>query len=716
MERLHDPDFGSESPAFGKQGAAVRVDNTELSCAGVQHPQPDIVQTRYTGYLVRYRLPAYAGWPFPCFPVPSRLRPAMPLLPTSDPMPPFSAGSGAKILAEAIRFERSGHAGVAETLLRRILAIDAFHEEAWIRLGGLAFGDGRYRRAARCFARAMILAPHRASAMHNLAEALRLTGRKRQAALAFTRALRLRPAYPKALAAFGLMLKDTGSGRAARRIAARALVVDPAFATGWRNLGALVQDLNKPDRVVRLLRRASLCAPGDAALQAAYGVALCEVKEAGPALDALRPAAALEPGKVGILGPLAFGLMQAGDTEGALRMVRRARHLDPMSVEADAQESLVWIMAGDFARAAVVARHALLLAPDDAGTIINAALVLHCLGMGRDSVRWSKRALRLQPKSPVGRFNLSLSLLRQGDFARGWALYEARWSMWGSTYPKHAPAWDGGPLDGRSILLTAEQGHGDTLHFVRYATLLARRGGRVLLHVQPLLKRLLANTPGVSGIYGLDETPPACDLCAPLMSLPFLVGTRLDSIPAAVPYLRPDEADSRWWRDRLAGERRLKVGLVWAGEPRKGDAKANSVDRRRSLSLAAFAPLAALPGAAFYSLQIGEAGAQAKMPPAGLEVIDLTAGIRDFADTAAFVEQLDLVVTVDTSVCHLAGGLGKPVWVLSRYDACWRWLGHRADSPWYPTMRLFHQDEPGAWDAPISRLAASLAELAGRRP
>ncbi|MFC5353636.1 tetratricopeptide repeat protein [Azospirillum himalayense] len=634
-------------------------------------------------------------------------------------MPPSSSpGRSATLagpLADAIRLERSGRPAAAEAVLRGILATDEANEEAWLRLGGLALTDGRHGRAARCFARVMLLAPDRAQAMHNLAESLRLTGRKGRASIAFTRALRLRPDYPRALTAFALMMQDQGTGRGARRLAARALIADPAFAMGWRNLAMLLQPLNQPEAMVRLLRRAVLSDPGNAGLQAAHGIALCEIKEARRGQEALRRAVALSPGGAESLGQLASGLMHAGDCDGALLASSRCRRIDPMASAADAQDSLTWMMRGDFRRGTAAIRRALTLDPGNPGVLINAALLLHAGNGGDESIRWNTRALRLDPTSTVARFNLSMSLLQRGDFARGWALYEARWSMWGASYPNHAPAWDGSPLNGRSILLTAEQGHGDTLHFVRYATLLAERGGRVFLHVQPLLKRLLANTPGVTAVHGMDEEPPACDLCAPLLSLPRLVGTRLDSIPAAMPYLRPDEADRPAWRERLAGERRLKVGLVWAGEPRKGDMKANSVDRRRSLTLDSLTPLAGIPGVAFYSLQIGEAGAQAKAPPPGMEVIDWTGHIRDFADTAAFIDELDLVVTVDTSVCHLAGGLGKPVWVLSRFDACWRWLGHREDSPWYPTMRLFYQDEPGVWEPPIARLAAALTALAAGR-
>ncbi|WP_167525407.1 tetratricopeptide repeat protein [Roseomonas genomospecies 6] len=601
-----------------------------------------------------------------------------------------------------------------EVVLRRILAADPMVGEAWLRLGGLALNDGRFRLAARCFARLMLLEPGRASALHNLGEALRLAGRPAQAAIAVHRALRLRPDYPRALVALATLHQQAGGMRAARRTAARALVLDPALAAGWQCLGLMLQDLNRPDAVLRIIRRAAVLAPADATARAAYGLALAEVKETA-AVAQLRRAVALAPGEARLCGNLATALMQAGDHDGALALTQRVRRLDPAAAEADAQDCLLCMMRGDFRRGMAHARRALALAPDRAGVLINGGLLFHALRDLGAAIAWTGRALRLDPKSPAARFNLSLALLTTGDFARGWPLYEARWAMWGSAYPTHAPAWDGGPLDGRSLLLVAEQGYGDTLHFVRYASLLARQGARVVVQVQPALKRLLSRTPGVAAAYGLDEAPPPCDLCAPMLSVPGLLGTRIDTIPAALPYLVPAEEDRRTWRDRLAGERRLKVGLVWAGEPRRDDFKANSVDRRRSLTLAAFAPLAGIPGVAFYSLQKGEAGAQAKAPPPGLEIVDWTGDLRDFADTAALVERLDLVISVDTSVCHLAGGLGRPVWVLSRFDACWRWLDHREDSPWYPTMRLFRQPEPGAWDPVVARVAAALAKWAAER-
>ncbi|MGQ9370017.1 tetratricopeptide repeat protein [Azospirillum sp. ST 5-10] len=608
----------------------------------------------------------------------------------------------------AVRLAREGAAGEAERLLRGVLAADGTVGEAWLRLGGLALGDGRPRVAARCFARLMLLEPERAAALHNLGEALRLAGRPQQAGVAFGRALRLRPDHAKATAALAILHKAAGRKGAAARGLARAAALDPGLPAAWHALGMLAHGRNRADAACRMMRRAALLAPRDPAMQAALGFALCEEGRHAAAASGLRRALALAPADPAHWGGLAGVSTRLGDADGALALTRRIRRIDPAASEADATDSQLWLLHGDLGRADALARRALALAPDRPTNLINAGLMAHSLRRLREARAWGGRALRVDPASDVARFNLSMTLLALGDFARGWPLYEARWRMAGAAFPDHAPAWDGSPLAGRTILLTAEQGHGDTLHFARYAPLLAAMGGRVALHVQPGLKRLLARMPGVATVTGFGEPPPSADLCAPLMSVPGLVGTRLDSVPAA-PYLRAVAADRPKWRDRLAGEERLKVGLVWAGEPRPDDFKANAVDRRRSLPLAALAPLAAVPGVAFYSLQKGEAARQ--MPPAGLRLTDWMDEVGDFADTAALVEQLDLVITVDTSMCHLAGGLGRPVWVLSRFDACWRWLDNREDSPWYPTMRLFHQAAPGDWGPVVDRVAAELRLL-----
>ncbi len=260
----------------------------------------------------------------------------------------------------------------------------------------------------------------------------------------------------------------------------------------------------------------------------------------------------------------------------------------------------------------------------------------------------------------------------------------------------------------RTILLHAEQGYGDTLQFCRYVPLVAQRA-RVVLGVPTALRRLMASLPGDKLIVTEDDALPPFDLHCPLLSLPLAFGTTLATIPATIPYLRADRLLTARWRKRLTALPGLKVGLVWAGESSQAMADAQARDRRRSIPLARLARLGDVPRVSLVSLQKGAAATQAREPPAGLTIHDWTDELTDFADTAALVAGLDLVISVDTAVAHLAGALGKPVWVLNRADACWRWLRDRSDSPWYPTVRLFRQPTHGDWDPVITEVAAALA-------
>jgi hypothetical protein len=237
----------------------------------------------------------------------------------------------------------------------------------------------------------------------------------------------------------------------------------------------------------------------------------------------------------------------------------------------------------------------------------------------------------------------------------------------------------------------------------------------VLLLAQPPLARLMRRVAGVDAVLVPADPLPEFDFHCPLLSVPRLLGTTLTTIPGGVPYLRPDAALSARWRGRLDALPGLKVGLVWSGDPRRHDREAYVTDSRRSLRLAQLAPLAGVPGVSFVSLQKGEAAAQLDSAPAGFGVTDWMGEVGDFDDTAALAANLDLVISVDTSVAHLAGGLGRPTWVLSRYDGCWRWLLDGEDSPWYPTLRLFRQAAPLEWDPVVERVAAALVQFAALR-
>jgi hypothetical protein len=317
-------------------------------------------------------------------------------------------------------------------------------------------------------------------------------------------------------------------------------------------------------------------------------------------------------------------------------------------------------------------------------------------------------ACHLAPLDAQIRCNRAMALLAAGRFAEGFAEFEWRWRTPGmAPHGMRAPAWTGQDPAGRTILLHAEGGFGDTLHFIRYAPLLHARGATVLARVQPALQTLLRrNFPHIR--FPNEADPASHDWHCPMLSLPHAFGTTLDTVPCATPYLTACPSKRAAWRNRLSGLRGLKVGLVWEGAPLLGMAEFRAMNTRRSIPNQALAPLAGIAGVDLVSLQFGTA------PPPALNLVDAMRHVADFDDTAALVAELDLVIAVDTAVAHLAGALGKPVWVLSRFDTCWRWLANRRDSPWYPSLRLYRQHSPGDWGGVIAEAASDLA--AARAP
>jgi Tetratricopeptide repeat len=323
------------------------------------------------------------------------------------------------------------------------------------------------------------------------------------------------------------------------------------------------------------------------------------------------------------------------------------------------------------------------------------------------------RALACDPNSAEAHFNRAQLLLLEADFARGWPEYEWRWRT--PAFPRLTftqPRWDGTDLGGRTILLHAEQGLGDTLQFVRYVPLVKARGGRVILQCQRPLLRVLAGLDDVDLLVPQGAPLPPFDVRAPLLSLPGIFGTSLETVPNVVPYLQADSNHVERWRRELASLDGFKIGIAWQGNPKTAG------DKKRSILLSALAPLAQLPGVRLISLQKGpgvdQLGAMARRFP----VLDLGTSLDEtsgpFMDTAAVMKNLDLVITSDTAVPHLAGALGVPVWVALPKVPDWRWLLQREDSPWYPTMRLFRQRSIGNWHEVFEGLSSALQTTISR--
>ena len=328
--------------------------------------------------------------------------------------------------------------------------------------------------------------------------------------------------------------------------------------------------------------------------------------------------------------------------------------------------------------------------------------VLYGLGELAEAVDCFRRLLALQPESAEAKVNLGLIHLLQGNLAAGWAEYEHRWEIGvGDERTFLQRKWKGEALKGDRILLYAEQGLGDTMQFIRYVPLVAAHGGDVLLEVQPALRGLLGGMDGASRVISRGEPLPEFAWQCPLMSLPLAFGTRMETIPAEVPYIHPDPARVEVWKQRL-GRRGPRIGLAWAGNP------SHPRDRLRSIPLEQLAPLTRVAGTTFYSLQFGAGAEQMKQLSTDVTLIDLGEELKDFANLAAIVANLDLVISIDSSVAHLAGAMGKPVWILLNKGCDWRWFLDREDSPWYPTARLFRQRVPGDWEEVVKRVEQEL--------
>lgn len=590
-----------------------------------------------------------------------------------------------RLFATAIAKHQSGDLAGAVPLYRRVVQLCPEAAAPLINLGFAWQGQGRIDLAIDAHNRALCLEPDNAAAWASRGGALMATGRADTAILSFGRSVRLDPFGVEALNNLGNALVAQGRPELAKSVLRRAVILGPDNPQPYNNLGAVLVETGAIDE----------------------------------ALVACARALALHPDNPEGENNLGNALMELGRTEEAMAAFRRALALHPAFPEACTNLSGALIDRGACRDAALACRRAIIVQPDDAKAYNNLGNALRGAGALAEAARAFHQALLLAPEDAEIHYNASAVLLKQGRLREGWAEFEWRKHTERSSFrnaPLPGPEWNGGPLDGRTLLLYAEQGYGDVLQFVRYVpTVAARAGGTVVLRVYPPLVRLLADLPGGAAVVSSEDPLPAYDCHLPLMSLPERLGTVLETIPAAVPYLAATPLAVQRWRDRLAGFPGCKVGIAWAGDPRTRERGAHLMDQRRSLPLAAFGDVLRIPGICWVSLQKGAAADQARTPPAGTTVLDMTDEIGDFADTAALIAALDLVVSVDTSVAHLAGALGKPVWILSRFDGCWRWLEGRSDSPWYPSARLYRQAAWGDWAPVLVQLAADLRRMAAEQ-
>jgi tetratricopeptide (TPR) repeat protein len=596
------------------------------------------------------------------------------------------------------RLFRRGPTDDWDLIVRRIaVELDALKEQ------------GKPDEAIASRRRALEQKPELAKAQNDLGINLLERGSLAEAVACFEQALSLAPDFAPAHSNLGVALKHQGKLEAAVACLRRAIELDPSFAGAYENLGLAFMDQGKPAEAAACARRALELNPDSADSSNSLGVALQHQGKLDEALGCFHRALDLNPSFAGAHFNLGHVYQAQEKLDQAIASHRRALELKPDFAEAHCTLGLALHALGKPAEAVACYRRALALKPDFAEALGNLSNALHELGNLDEAHDCVRRMLALKPGDSGAHFNLGQSLLLLGRYEQGWREYEHRFECLPIGTMRSKPRWDGKRTEGRTILIYNEQGFGDTLQFARYLPLVRQLSGaqRILFRCQRPLLRLFAQTPDfdaelIPDLQQEEAALPPFDFHLPLLSLPLTLG--LYEPRSMDAYLSADPPMRQAWRDRLGAPTGIRVGLVWAGS---GTNKGN---RRRSMPAEQFRPLLQIPEMTFYTLQIGPENAQGQaLADAGL--IDLTEHITDFADTAAFLAELDLLITVDTAVAHLAGAMGQPVWLLLPSPAEWRWGVTSETTPWYPSMRLFRQNPGDNWDSVINRIADELKSV-----
>jgi tetratricopeptide (TPR) repeat protein len=565
----------------------------------------------------------------------------------------------------------------------------------------------RYEEAVASYEKALKVRPDYAKAHANRANALRDLRRYDEALASCDQALALDPELAEALNTRANLLHDLKRYEEAIACFDRALAVKPDYAVALANRGNLLRDIGRYDEALACCERAVALRPDSVEVLNAYGTVLCQLERHAEALAAHDAALRIDPEDADALSGRGNALRGAKRYEEALASSDRALAIRPDLAEVLSIRGTILRDLDRNEDALASYDQALAIHPDLAEVLSNRGLALQELGRFEEALASHARAVAAKPELPQANFNEGLCRLLVGDLKRGWEQYEWRWKVPPLRPLRHAakPLWQGEPdIAGKTILLHAEQGLGDAIHFCRYATLVHERGATVFLELQAPLKSLLASVRGVARVIGRDDPTPDFDIHAPLLGVPRFFGTSWEQIPAAVPYLSAEPAAIARWREKLNAGPELKVGVAWSGNPKQGG------DRKRSIPIERLLPMLSVPGIRWYGLQVGERAADLARLPPGM-VSDLSPELSDFAETAAVMANLDLVIGVDTSVAHFAGALGRPGWIMLAFVPAWQWLLDREDSPWYPTLRLFRQPRPGDWESVVARVTAELERL-----
>jgi tetratricopeptide (TPR) repeat protein len=579
----------------------------------------------------------------------------------------------AALIQRASAHHKAGELAEAERLYRQILKTQPDHFDALHLCGVLMQQRGEPAEALKLIGAALSSGGANPAALYNRGNALVALGRLDEALASYDAALARKPDYAAALLNRAQVLQNLKREREA--IAS----FDRAFALAQPSADALITRGNT-----------------HYALQS-YPAALADYDRAAMLRDDAAP----------IHNNRGNALRELARHEEALAAFDRAIAIKPDYAEAHNNRGNALLEVNRVGEALASYERALTLKPDFADALVNRGNALHYLGRDREALASLDFAIALAPQLAEAHWNKALTCLALGDFAQGLPEYEWRWKRDGELQPRDfaQPQWRGEDLSGKTILLHAEQGYGDTIQFIRYLPMVIAKGGKVVLEIPDDLRPLISRADGVTATLRRGDVLPPFDVHCPLMSLPLAFGTTLATIPAPLAYLRAPAECADKWRARLAGSKPPRIGLVCSGKP------SHKNDRNRSIPLALLALILQTPGVTFVSLQ-KEYRDTDRAALAAMALLRLDDQLVDFADTAGAIAALDLVIAVDTAVAHLAGAMGKPLWLMLPAIGDWRWLTGRADSPWYPSARLFRQPRIGDWHSVVADVSRELALFA----
>ena len=541
----------------------------------------------------------------------------------------------------------------------------------------------------------------------NEAVALQRQGRLREAEKIYTRVLKAAPDHFDALNMLGIVKAQLGRMGDAHRLLSAAVKISPRVPGAWANLGQVLQALKRYQEAIDCLDKARALAPDDVAILNQHANALLSLGRPEEALEEFRQVLARVPHHAEARVNSGIAHATLGSSEQAVAEFDSALSLAPGHLAAHYNRGLALHDLGRYGAALDALERVLASAPEHAGAWLSRGRSLAALNRLDEAVASYGRAGAIRREDPDVHFSEALALLALGDYRRGFEKYEARWQRNGMPAQKSRgrPLWLGEyPLARKTVLLHAEQGFGDTIQFARYVPLLAAIGAKVVLEVQSELTALMARLDGAAQIIARGGPPPSFDVHCPLGSLPLALRTELDTVPAEIPYLSPDKASLTRWSVQIGALARPRIAIAWSGNSNHFN------DRNRSIPFAQLAPLFSAP-ARFVSIQRDVRSEDAQMLASESRVTHVGGELVNFTDTAAAIALADLVISADTAVAHLAGAMGRPLWVLIPFQPDWRWTLDGETSPWYPTARLFRQTTLGDWDGVIARIAAELGQF-----